>query len=356
MPFADYIGNAATVESLRRLAAEDRLPQTLLFAGPLGVGKATCARFLAAALNCDRNDGDFCGECSNCRRILAADLSRDEYADQIDERAKQPAAKRADAPLVFAAHPDVLIFPPDGPLRLISIEQARLLRRSAQYAPSEGRRRVFVIDHADRANEEAANSLLKTLEEPADALTIILTSEKPFDLLPTIRSRAVPFYFSSLTTQEMDRYFAAREEFSEADAARLAGWSQGSPGRAFALDPEQYLARREAMLALLRTALGESGFLHATGRLEAVARKQSEKIEVLVEMLESLLRDLLHLHHGSGRIVHQDIREELRELAERARFEWIEEAVGRLAELNELGRRNIQKQVALEAVAVGLRR
>jgi len=354
VPFADYIGNTAVVASLRRLVVEDRLPQTLLFAGPLGVGKATCARFLAAALNCDLDDGDFCGQCSNCRRILAADLSLPEYADQVAERAKLPAAKRGDAPLVFAAHPDVLSFPPDGPLRLISIEQARLLRRSAQYAPSEGRRRIFIIDHADRVNDEAANSLLKTLEEPADALTIILTSEKPFDLLPTIRSRSVPFYFSPLTTAEMDRYFASRPEFSEAEAARLAGWSQGSPGRAFALDPEQYLARREAMLALLRTALG-GGFLQATGKLEAVARKQSEKIEILVEMLEGLLRDLLHLHHGSGRLVNQDIREELRELAERARFDWIEEAVVRLAELNELGRRNIQKQIALEALAVTLR-
>jgi len=88
VPFADYIGNASVVESLRRLGAEDRLPQTLLFAGPLGVGKSTCARFLAAALNCDREDGDFCGECSNCRRILAADLSLPEYVDQVAERAK----------------------------------------------------------------------------------------------------------------------------------------------------------------------------------------------------------------------------------------------------------------------------
>ena len=337
------------------MLAEDRLPQTMLFAGPWGVGKATLARFLAAAVNCDRNDGDFCGQCSSCRRTLAADLSKPEYLEQAAEREKMPAAKRNEAPLVISTHPDFLVFPPDGPLRMISIEQARQLRKSAQYNPSEGRRRIFIIDHADRANDEAANSLLKTLEEPAEALTIILTSEKPFELLPTIRSRSVPFYFSPLTTDEMERYFEARTEFSDSERLRLAGWSQGSPGRAFAMDAEEYLARRDAMLALLQTALGAAAFADLAGRVESVARKGGEKLELLVEMLEGLLRDLLHLRLGSGRLINGDIREELRELAERVEFPWVDEAVKRLAELNQLSRRNIQKQIALDALAVGLR-
>lgn len=355
MPFADFIGNSVTVATLRRMVAADRLPQTLLFAGPAGVGKATLARYLAAALNCDRDDGDFCGECSSCLRTLAADLSRPEYLEQAAERAKLPAAKRNESPLIVSTHPDFLIFPPDGPLRLISIEQARQLRKAAQFAPSEGRRRVFVIDHADRANDEAANSLLKTLEEPAAALTIILTAEKPFELLPTIRSRSVPFYFSPLTSDEMERYFETRTEFSAAERRRLTGWSQGSPGRAYAMDSDEYLARRDAMLALLRTALGASSFADSAGRLEATARKSGEKIELLVEMLECLLRDLLHLRFGSGRLINGDIREDLRELAERVEFAWVDDASKRLAELNELGRRNIQKTAALDALAVGLR-
>ena len=356
MPFSEYIGNETIVSVLRRMMTDDRLPQTMLFAGPLGVGKATLARFMAAAVNCHRNDGDFCGECSSCLRTLAADLSKSEYLEQAAEREKMPAAKRNEAPLTISTHPDFLIFPPDGPLRMISIDQARQLRKAAQFSPSEGRRRVFVIDHAERANDEAANSLLKTLEEPAPALTIILTSEKPFELLPTIRSRSVPFYFSPLTADEMDRYFEARTEFSAAERTRLGGWAQGSPGRAFAMDADEYLARREAMLALIRTALGTAGFGEMAGRLEGIARKSGEKIELLVEMAEGLLRDLLHLRLGSGRLINGDIREELRELAERVELDWVDKASRRLGELNELGRRNIQKQVALEALAIGLRR
>lgn len=357
MPFDDFIGNAKTIAALRGMLAEDRLAQTILFAGPLGVGKATLTRFLAAAVNCDAGPADdFCGSCSSCLRILAADLSLDEYVKQREERQKLPAAKRAEAPLIVSTHPDFLIFPPDGPLRLIGMEQARQLRKAAQYNPSEGKRRVFHIDHADRANLEAANSLLKTLEEPAEMLTIVLTSENPYELLPTIRSRTVPFYFSPLSNDEMQRYFESRPEIPQAERRRLAGWSQGSPGRSLALDAEEYLARRDVMLTLLKTALRETSFAELIGRTESIARKSRERLGLLVEMLQALLSDLLHLRLGSGRLTNADIREDLRELAERTPFEWLDKAAVQLEELAALERRNIQKQVALEAYALGLRR
>lgn len=358
MPFSDFLGNARIVTNIRRMLAEDRLPGTLLFAGPAGVGKATLARYLAAAVNCDAADepDDFCGRCSSCLRILATDLSRREYLDQADERAKLPATKRGESPLIVSTHPDFLTFPPDGPLQIIGIEQARALRSAARFNPSEGKRRVFLIDHADRANDEAANSLLKTLEEPAASLTLILTAESPYELLPTIRSRCVPFYFTPLEPAEMEVFFAAREEFSKVDRERLANWSQGSPGRALGLDVDEYLARRDAMLTLLAVALDADSFAGLIGRTEALARRTKERLEILIETLYSLLSDLLHLRLGSGRVVNVDIREDLRELSERVSLDWVEEATKKLEELQEFGRRNVQKQIALEALAVDLRR
>ena len=356
MKFDDFIGNAEIVKVIRRMVSEDRLPQTLLFAGPAGVGKATLARLVAAAINCDRTPGEICGECSNCLRILQADLTRDEFVQQFAEREKLPAAKRTENPLVISTHPDFLVFPPDGPLRLITIEQARLLRDAAQFRPSEGRRRIFLIDHVDRANTEAANSLLKTLEEPAEGLTLIITAENPYDLLPTIRSRSIPFYFGPLSPAEMERYLDARSDVTGADRARLVGWAQGSPGRALALDPEEYAKRRQAMLAMLRSALGASRFGDLLEQTELLARRRKERLDLLTESLYGLLQDLLHLRHGSARpLIHEDIRTELSELAKAASFEWIEDAVTQLAELDRLVRRNIQKQIALEALAVGLR-
>ena len=357
MATARFFGNRDIADSLFRMAGEDRLPQTLLFAGPAGIGKATLARFLAAGINCDKGPAWPCGVCSACSRILAADLSLDEHRKQFEERVKLPAAKRSENPLIVSTHPDFLIFPPDGPLRMISIEQARRLRQAAQFSPSEGRRRIFVIDHADRANSEAANALLKTLEEPAPALTLILTAENPYTLLPTIRSRSIPFYFSALSTDEIAEFLRTRDEIPAGQLDKIASWSAGSPGRAMSLDVEEFVRRRDAMLTLLRTALREVEFARLVGEMESFARKSSESLDRLAEMLYSLLRDLLRMKFGAtDGFVHSDIRADLAPLAERATFEWIERAQAKIANMEALQRRNIQKQMALEALALDLRR
>jgi DNA polymerase-3 subunit delta' len=288
--------------------------------------------------------------------MLEADLSLESFQKMAAERQKLTSAQRGESPLIVSTHPDFLIFPPDGPMQIITIEQARQLRTAARFGPSEGKRRVFLIDHADRANDEAANSLLKTLEEPSPALTLILTAENPYELLPTIRSRSIPFYFAPLSPAEMDRFFEARPEIPERERPRLRGWAQGSPGRALSLNVEEYLQRREAMLALVRTALRKSSFAELLGFTEAAGRRNQETLERQAEALTALLEDLLHLRFGSGEaLVNDDIRAELKEIAGSIPFDWFEKACGRLIDLEEFRRRNIQKQMALEALALELR-
>ncbi len=127
----------------------------------------------------------------------------------------------------------------------------RLLKDRAQFKPLHGERRVFLIDQADRAGEQAANSLLKTLEEPPDHLILILTAENVYDLLPTIRSRSVVLNFSPLSNEDMKEFAAARGLDNAEHRIALSG---GSPGVAATLDIELYQKRRAAMLALLRPA------------------------------------------------------------------------------------------------------
>ena len=356
MGFDTFFGNSRIVDVLRGMVAEQRLPQTLLFSGPRGVGKATAARLLAAAANCDQGPAaDPCGTCSNCRRIINADLSSEPIEQIFAERLKMPAAKRLDNPLIVSTHPDLLIFPPDGPLRMITIEQARRLREAARFGPSEGRRRFFVVDHADRANEEAANSLLKTLEEPAPTLTIILTAENPFDLLPTIRSRSIPFHFGPLSTEEMAQFFATRPEIDSGEHARLAGWAQGSPGRALNLDVEAYTRRREAMLTVLGTAAGEDPFIELLPATQSAARRGGDPLETLTDSLYGLLQDLIHCKLGRDDLINMDVVDRIRQLASRISFPWVEKAVVEIDEMRRLERRNIQKQIALESFALTLR-
>jgi DNA polymerase-3 subunit delta' len=229
---------------------------------------------------------------------------------------------------------------------------ARLLKERAQFLPHKGSRRVFLIDHVDRANEQAANSLLKTLEEPPDHLVLIMTAENAYDLLPTIRSRAVPFHFAPLGDEEMRAFVRARALPEAARRVQLAG---GSPGLAVSIDLAAYDRRRAAMLTLLRVAAGAAPFAEWIAAGEAIGRSRSEKLELHLKVLYDLLRDLLVLREGAGAIRNQDIRGELEALAAKVEFSWLRKAVQQADEVADLIRRNIQKTIALDALIVALR-
>jgi len=324
----------------------ERIPQTLLFSGPEGVGKATLARRFGAAL---------LGH--DAYKIEQDDLSLESNAALIAEREKWPSEKRNEDPLVFSSHPDFATFAPDGPLRQITIAQMRMLKERAPLKPLRGAWKVFLIDSIDRANEQAANSLLKTLEEPPPHLLLILTARNAYDLLPTIRSRAVPFYFGRLNEAQMREFLKSR---NVDDAERRLALAEGSPGVAVSMDLEAYDRRRGAMLTLLKVAGGLEPFSAWMKHSESIAARRTEKIELYLEVLYALLGDVARLGHeatefGHVEIRNQDVAGELRAVAARVSFEWLTAAVARVDELVELARRNIQKALALDAFAVQLR-
>jgi DNA polymerase III subunit delta' len=339
--FENFHGNSAVAQVLYAMARQGRIPQTILLDGAEGVGKATLARRFAAAL------------LGGGEKIEQDDLSLEPNAIIVAEREKWPADKRNEDPLLFSTHPDFLSFAPDGPLRQISIEQMRLLKERAQFKPLHGNRRVFLIDHIDRANEQAANSLLKTLEEPPEHLILILTAENPYDLLPTIRSRAVPFHLGPLSNAEMRAFVADR---GLSDPERRIALAAGSPGLAISMDLDLYDERRTAMLKLLQAAAGRAPFSEWVKHAEAMAGRKQEKLDLLLNILYILLEDVLLAAQQTGEVRNVDIRRELEGLAANVSFDWIRTAVKKVDELSELVRRNIQKTIALDALVVELRR
>jgi DNA polymerase III subunit delta' len=336
----NFFGNPTACAALEDMIRHERISQTLLFSGPEGVGKATLARRFAARLLGDAG------------KIEQDDLSLEANAEIIADREKWPAEKRNDDPLFFSSHPDFVTFAPDGPLRQISLPQMRLLKNRASLKPSKGNWRIFLIDGIDRANEQAANSLLKILEEPPAHLILIATARNPYDLLITIRSRSMPFQLGRLSEQEMRSFAAARKLDHAERRLRLA---RGSPGMALSLDLETYDRRRESMLTLLRVAGGLDPYGAWMKHSDSIAARRTEKLESYLDVLYILLEDVLLLSTGVSPIRNEDVRPQLEPLSKKVSFDWVRAATARVDELVHLVRRNIQKSIALDAFATELR-
>jgi DNA polymerase-3 subunit delta' len=339
-PFPDFYGNAAAAHTLAHMVGGDRIPQTLLLSGPEGVGKATLARRFAAALLGDP------------AKIERDDLSRPENLDTIEQREKWPAEKRNDDPLFFSSHPDFVTFAPEGPLRQIIIQQMRLLRERAQLKPLRGNWRVFLIDRLDRANEQAANSLLKVLEEPPPHLVILATTENLYDVLPTIRSRSIVLQLGRLSDDELMAFARARDL---PDAGARVALAEGCPGIAASLDLDLFRERRKLLLAAFECAAGLAPFSDWVQQSESFNSRKSEKLDLYLKLAYGILEDLLSTSCSRSPVRNRDIQDRLERLAARVNFRWIEQAARSVDELVLMVRRNIQKTAALDAMIINLR-
>jgi DNA polymerase-3 subunit delta' len=362
MPFSDFHGNSETLHRLRDMLARDRFPHAVVLAGGQGSGKYTLALMLAQALNClqpTTTDGlpDFCGKCANCIRIAqSADLDA-RFAEAVEARENLRETDKKETRLFVQTHPDVLVIPPDPPQMMIKVDQVRRVIETIYYRPAEGRERVYIF--SDSAfMKEAANSLLKVLEEPPEFATIFLLTENPGELLPTIRSRSMAFQLGALSAEEIEQYLAKhRPEWKAAERALVARLSEGAVGRARGFDLAAYVAARAHALAILNSALrgGEHSELFKITESYRPGAEGREKTEQLIRTLYALLRDLSSIEAGAPELVRNtDIASELKRLAESANFQWITDASDRLAEVERGMRRNLLRSLSLDAFAASL--
>jgi DNA polymerase-3 subunit delta' len=280
--FRDILGQDWVVSHLKGAMAAGRLAHAYLFLGPAGVGKATTARAMAAALNCVQPaaDGDACGECPSCKRLNAG------------------------------THPDFLVISPEEGKAQIKIEAIRELRRRTDYPPLGGGWRVVLINPAEALtaiSDAAANALLKTLEEPPPRHLLVLSARGEADLLPTIVSRCHKLAFAPLPTALIIRELESRRGLPSTQAALVAALSGGSLGRALTLDPEELVKQRDQVLADLgRFQQGSATVVLEWGQRLAKNRAELDNFLLLAQLW---YRDLLLTHfQAPGELyAHQDL-------------------------------------------------
>jgi DNA polymerase-3 subunit delta' len=282
MNFDAFIGNRKIIDRLRRKLLEGRFPHGLIFSGPDGVGKHTCALMIAKALNClNATQGDFCDACTACRKIESG------------------------------SHPDVVTVSVEDEATQIKIAQIRRLLNTLELQPLEGRNKVFIIDPADLLNAEAANALLKGLEEPPENSFFILITVNVHELLLTVRSRCQVYNFTPLTLDEI-RQHGITDELT-------VRWSQGSIGRARSLNIVELKSERAIVLDFMETVANakEEHFQDLMGVSAELGRAKQE-FESRLAIMAVLIADLLYIREGAqDSLVNVDIHDQLVKLASR---------------------------------------
>lgn len=351
------------MRQLREGVHTGHFPQALILAGPKGAGKYTLALMLAQLVNClepTESDGlpDFCGHCRNCVRIGEAANLEERVAEAVAAREDMRDADKRETRILVQTHPDVLIVPPDPPQLLIKMGQVRQVIHAAYYRPPIEAKRAFTIFTSSAFMKEAANSLLKVLEEPPEQASLILLTENPQELLPTIRSRAMLYRLSALPASDLEELLAQRRpELKAQERALAARLAEGAVGRALRLDLGVYLASRQDALIVLGSALREpdySQLFRVTETYRGGADGQ-EKTLNLLRTLGSLLEDLLLMVAGTpGLIRNLDMRAELGRMAQEVTVDWIDGAARALVQAEQGMRRNLLRSLSLDAMAVSL--
>ncbi len=296
MRFSEIIGQEKAKQFFRRVMSEERIPHAYLFTGIAGSGKTSTATALTMALNCQRpTEIEACGVCPPCRRMAGGNF------------------------------PDFISIAPDG--QNIKIEQIRELNRRLSFAPVSARYRVCVIQQAEAMTSEAANSFLKTLEEPPPGNILVLNAVEPLSLLPTIVSRCQRVPFQPLPVEAIIDWLVREKDLDRQRATIAARASGGSLGRALRMSENVFFEKRDAwisgLLKLPRLSKGDALEM----AMESATREKGRGLDNaetgepgLLEMLAfwgGWYRDLLAVKVGGPKhlITNVDFRDQLKNLA-----------------------------------------
>ncbi len=328
------LGNNQIKDAFKQMSAKQRVPRSLLFAGENGVGKKLFALELAKTFLC-QNPIDFqaCDECSACKRATKFTFPTSTEKDDNEK-------------IFFSEHADVGFIKHAG--KFITVKQIRELEREANFRPFEGKARFFIIDDADRMNEQSQNALLKTLEEPAATTYIFLITSRPMSLLQTIRSRCQTIRFAPISAGEIEQFLLTDGKVSQDDAQLLSKLSLGSIGRARSLDLDKFRDQRDKMIKVLHGIYKQNRAVLLRTTEEICDTKLKDDYENYLIILQTLIHDVWSLKNGAENVVNIDVGSQLRGLANAFTSKSLANSITEIETLRENLTVNINKKIATD--------
>ena len=323
------IGQPRATTLLERSLETGQLSHAYLFVGPPHVGKSALALGLAQAVNCQASNVP-CGECTPCRRIAEGKNSDVQVISVVTEEGR----------------------------KVISISQVKEMQNAASLPPFEGRHKVFIFDKAELLSQEAANRLLKTLEEPSPQVLIILLTSRESDVLPTVVSRCQRVELRPLPTPLVKETLAERYSIDNQRAELLARVSGGCLGWALlALQDEALLearGRRLATLANLREATIIQRFAYAA-ELATQFSKRREEVEEILSLWVRWWHDLLLIRGGNNEsITNVDHQETLLQQARDLSGRQITDFIHRLQEARQALEQNANSRLVFDNLMLSM--
>jgi DNA polymerase-3 subunit delta' len=333
--FDHLIGDQPAKETIKRLIAAGRVPNSLLFAGPEGVGKKQFALELARSIVCrEPQDGEACGECSSCQRVGCFVFPS---AEDKDEHKR----------VIFSGHPDVGQIIPFK--RNLLVDSIRALEKEANFRPYEASARVFIVDDAHKMNDAASNALLKTLEEPPATSHIFLVTSKPDALLPTIRSRVQTLRFGPVDAREIEQFLLKTHEYSQEDARMVASLANGSVGYAATVDVETFRELRNEAIEILHSAIVTHDIADVLRRSEKAGTKTTPDFELFLDLLQNLIHQLWSIRVGKIPINTPD---EIQDLAAKSETDLLSSWLEQIEEIRANLAVNVNKKITADMLFV----
>lgn len=314
-------GHARQIEILDRAVKNNKVPHAYLFSGTSGIGKKLVAARFAKSLQCEARDNKPCNTCLPCKKLEDGN------------------------------HPDITLVEPDG--QFIKVEQIRELQKRLGYKPFEGKATICIIDGADRLNISAANSLLKTLEEPPAQTHIVLIAENIRMVIPTILSRCQRINFSPLPMEEVEEILKRDESFAAEDIKTIAAMSGGSPGKALNMAGLFPIEEKNRLLQeFSKMDSADKAFSIAE---EMVAKDQLDRIMEKLELLKFFIRDVMLMKLGcSSKLINISQKNIIHKRASQFTIKDIISKIDIISEAEKAINMNANKRLTIETMLLRL--